>query len=84
MLDTMIGNSHLDARTLLSLNPLNCCGQVTQSIRYVYSCPELAILIKMNTHNASGKALVILIFCQTKPWLPFQFGLAEDSRTTNF
>ena len=50
-------------------------GQVNQSVRYVHSCQELAILIQMSTNNPSLKSLESSI----KPKL----GLKEDSRTTD-
>ena len=34
-------------------------GQVNQSVRYVHSSVELAILIKMNTNNPTPKSMVL-------------------------
>ena len=45
------------------INPLSSegdlCGQVNQSVRYVHSCPQLTILIKMSTNSPSRKLVVM-------------------------
>ena len=65
------------------------CGQINpsdQSVRYIHSCPQLAILIKMSINNRSQKSVVLEL--SAKPNLNCHFSctglvLAEDSRTTD-
>ena len=50
----------------------NFYGQINQYVRYVHSCPQLAILIKMGKNHPSQKSVVLE--SSAKPKLRREFG----------
>ena len=82
-----MGNVLLNPCTAIYIWVLSCKVKVNQRLRYVHSCPELAILImSTNSQNRTLKSVVLESFA--KPNLACQFGsqglvLTEDSSITN-
>ena len=76
------------ALALSNLNPctlrVSFCAKISQCFRYVYSCLQLTILLKVSTNKPSHKPVVFDSSAKPSQWCVIGIlGLAENSRTTD-